>query len=343
MSGGPPASKGLAVGGKELTDDGGSPLPRPLTRLATRADRWLLAPAPAERLAVFRVILGGYAFVYLLIRLPAFLAAARLTEGFDPVGMLWFLDRPLPAAVMAALAVTTPLLAVLFAAGLWFRLSGPALAVALLTLATYRSSWGRLLYFDNLLVLHVLIVSLAPAADRFVASFKGGLLGGGLAQDPKPDPDTGYGWPLRMCALVTLSTYVLAGVAKLRIGGLDWLGGSSLRSHVAYSAARFEVLGGSPSPIAGPLMDRLWLFTPAATATIVLELGAPLALVPRLRTTWVASIWLMHAAIAATMFVLFPYPLFLVAFAPLYRLERLPVHASRVLRAATGRRSRLRD
>jgi hypothetical protein len=36
----------------------------------------------------------------------------------------------------------------------------------------------------------------------------------------------------------------------------------------------------------------------------------------------VVGLWGFHAAVAATMFVLFPYPLAGVAFAPLYRLER---------------------
>lgn len=336
MTGDEATANGPALGRLEaVTSTGSLRLPG---RLLQRADRWLLAPGPAERLAVFRVILGLYAFVYLVIRLPAFLAAARLSNGFDPVGVLWFLDRPLPTTAMTALAVITPLVAIVFAAGAWFRLSGPVLAAALLTLATYRSSWGRLLYFDNLLVLHVLIVSLTPAADALVLSPKAGADHGSSRSKPKPDPNTAYGWPLRLCALVTIATYVLAGIAKLRIGGIDWLGGSSLRSHVAYSAARFEVLGGSPSPIAGPLMDRLWLFTPAAMATIVLELGAPLALVPRLRTIWVTGVWLMHAAIAGTMFVLFPYPLFLVAFAPLYRLELLPARLARTGKAVIRRR-----
>jgi hypothetical protein len=66
------------------------------------------------------------------------------------------------------------------------------------------------------------------------------------------------------------------------------------------------------------------MFTPLAVATLMIELGAPLALVvSRLRVPWVALAWCMHAAIAATMFVVFPYPLALIAFAPLFRLERL--------------------
>jgi hypothetical protein len=253
-------------------------------------DRWLFASVPAERLAVFRILVGLFAGIYLAVRLPAFLATV----------MIW-----------SALGLAVP-----FTLGLWFRAIGPAFAVALLVITTYRSSWGRLLYFENLLVLHVLIVAATRSADAYTLR-----LG-----RPRPAPvphDPRYGWPLRLSALVTVTTYVLAGVAKLRIGGLSWLDGTSLLNHIAYSAARLEVLGGSPSPLAAPLTRHLWLFTPMAVAVLALELMAPVALIRPLRTPWVAAIWTMHAAIAASMFVVFPYPLFLVAFAPFYRLERL--------------------
>jgi hypothetical protein len=53
-------------------------------------------------------------------------------------------------------------------------------------------------------------------------------------------------------------------------------------------------------------------------------MAAPLALIGgRIRTVWVVLTWLMHVTIAALMFVVFPYPLFAVAFAPFYNLERL--------------------
>jgi hypothetical protein len=42
------------------------------------------------------------------------------------------------------------------------------------------------------------------------------------------------------------------------------------------------------------------------------------------RDVWVVAAWLLHAGVAALMFVVFPYPLFLVAFAPFFRLEQLP-------------------
>ena len=298
--------------------------------------RWLAPRAPARRLALFRVLVGAFAFVYLVVRFGAFWATATLTDGFDPVGVLAPLDQPLPAGVVRALVVAAPLLAAAVTAGLWFRITGPAFAVVLAVVLTYRSSWGRLLYFDNLLLLHALVLACSPAADDLALRLRPRRALGTAPTTSRPGPapagaegpgggdgDPRYGWPLRLCALITVTTYVLAGVAKLRIGGLAWLSGDTLAHHVAFSAARLEVLGGTPSPAARLVLHHAgWLLAPAAAATVLLELGAPLALWHRLRTPWVAGLWGFHAAVAATMFVLFPYPLVGVAFAPLYRLER---------------------
>ncbi len=282
--------------------------------------RWLAPAAPARRLALFRVLVGAFALVYLIVRFPAFWATATLADGFDPVGVLAPLDRPLAAWAVRALVLAAPLLAAAVSAGLWFRVTGPAFAAVLLVVLTYRSSWGRLLYFDNLLVLHALVLACSPAADDLAVRVRPPTRRGSPA--PVGD-DPRYGWPLRLCALVTVVTYTLAGVAKLRIGGVAWPTGDTLAHHVAFSAARLEVLGGTPSPAARLVLSHgTWLLTPAAVATVILELGAPLALWPRLRTPWVAGLWTFHAAVAATMFVLFPYPLAVVAFAPLYPLER---------------------
>ena len=229
--------------------------------------------------------------------------------------MLWWLADPLPQWALRCAVVVTLILAVSFAAGVAFRFVGPAFAAVLLFVTTYRSSGGQLLWFDNLLVLHALVVGFSPAADA-------------LRLDRRPaepiDESVRYGWPLRLAAIVTVITYALAGIAKLRIGGRAWLDGESLRNHVAFSATRLRVLGGTPSPLAEPMMNIGWLFTPLAVATLVIELCAPMALfVSRWRVPWVALAWCMHVAIATTMFVVFPYPLALVAFAPLFRLELL--------------------
>ena len=52
-----------------------------------------------------------------------------------------------------------------FVAGVWFRLSGPLFALLLLALSTYRSSWGQVLWLENVMVLQVLIVGFSRSAD----------------------------------------------------------------------------------------------------------------------------------------------------------------------------------
>jgi len=275
----------------------------------------MFAPAAPEGLATFRVLCGSFAVVYLLVRLRAFASLTTAAPSrFEPVGPLALLGSPPAGPLVIATLVTALIAGVAFTVGAWFRISGPVFAVLLLALSTYRSSWGQLLYFENLMVLHVVIVGFARSADAIAFD----------ARQPSRRRDPGaYGWPLRLAAFVTVLTYVLAGVAKLRLGGLAWLDGDTLRNHVAYSAARLEVLGGWPSPLAGPLMRQRWAFGPLAAATLAIELGAPLALFGgRWRLAWVAAAWVMHVAIAALMFVLFAYPLAFVAFAPLFPLTR---------------------
>ena len=289
-----------------------------VTAALHRPEAWLFAPAPAERLAVLRILAGTFAVAYLLVRLPAFLALADApTRSFHPVGLLSPLGGPWSATSVRVLVVVTIALGLAFTTGVWFRVSGPAFALALLLLCTYRSSWGQLLHFENLMVLQVLIVGFAPSADVLV-------LGAARPRHDRWPIDAAYGGPVRLAALVTVLTYVLAGVAKLRLGGLEWMLGDTLRNHVAYSAARLDLLGGTPSSLGRRLVAQAWLFPPLAIATVLVELAAPVALLGgRVRTAWVVAAWLLHAGVAALMFVVFPYPLFLVAFAPFFRLERL--------------------
>jgi hypothetical protein len=280
-----------------------------------RVDRWLWPSAPPERLAMLRIISGLFAASYLVVRLPAFLALAHGDRGsFDPVGVVSFLPTPLPGAAVTGLVLVTLVLAAAYTAGIGFRVTGPAFAVALLVLTSYRSSWGQLLWFEASLVLHVVIVGFAPSADALAVRS-----GASAHTDSRT-----YGAPVRLAAVVTVTTYVLSGIAKLRIGGIEWMSSSTLQNHIAYSAARVDVLGGTPSPLAPWLVAHPSVLAPLAVGTVALELGAPVALLGGwVRTAWVAATWLLHVGIAATLLVVFPYPLCGAAFAPLFPLERL--------------------
>ncbi len=284
--------------------------------LAGRIDDWLFVDAPAERLAVLRVLVGGFAVVYLAVRLPVFLALATRRGVVEGVGPLWWLAEPLPTPVVAAWMWATLLVGVLFTVGLATRVIGPCFAVGVLLATTYRSSWGQVLWLENLMVLQLLVVGFARSGDAWAV--------GSRARQPH-EPGASYGWPLRLAALLTVTTYVLSGLSKFRVGGLEWMWGDTLRNHIAFSAARLELFGETASPLGRLVVAHGWLLRPFAVLAVALELAAPVALLGgRPRTVWVVLTWTMHVAIAALMFVVFPFPVSGVAFACFYRLEKLP-------------------
>jgi hypothetical protein len=161
--------------------------------------------------------------------------------------------------------------------------------------------------------LHTAVLAIAPAAavwslDRRRRS--------GEAVEPRAE----FGWPLRLMSVITVLTYVLAGVAKLRHGGVDWISGDVLRNLVAHDNLRKIVLGDVHSPIGGWLVGHAWLFPPMALASCAVELGAPIALLPgRPRYAWIAAAWLFHVAVLVLMAITFFYPLTGIAYASMLR------------------------
>jgi hypothetical protein len=287
-----------------------------IDRLAPR----LLAPAPPERLAVLRILVGAYAVVWSLVRLPAHLGHMdQPATRWQPIGVLAPFSDPLPDAAIVALAVGTPVLGMLYVVGWRFAVSGPAFAVALLAVATLDSSWGQIFHTENLMVLHVGIVALVPAAAHALAvgSHAGFRIPAGASHGR-------YGWPVRLAAVVVVIAYVIAGLAKLRVEGPSWMSGDVLRNLVAYDNLRKDLLGDVYSPLGTHLVGLPWLFPPLAATTVAIELGAWAALLGgRWRTIWVLAAWVFHVGVLALMAILFPYQLSGLAFAPFFRLERL--------------------
>ncbi|MEZ4368832.1 MAG: HTTM domain-containing protein [Kofleriaceae bacterium] len=283
--------------------------------------RWWLAPLAPTRLAALRLVVGTFAVGYLggrflhLVGYGAFAAA-----DFRPVGVVdLLLDRPLSSAAWTALVVATTILAVAFAVGAWHRWLAPAFAALLLFTLTYRNSFGMVFHTENLLVLHVAILAVSPAADAWSVDAWRRLRRG---RTP-PAPDGRYAWAVRTAAVVTVSTYVLAGIARLRLAGDAWLGGEQLRNQIAIDNLRKHVLGDRIADLAVPLLEHPGAFTVLALATLVVELGAPVALVGgRVAGLWIATAWGFHVGVVALMNIWFPYPLALVAYAPLVACDR---------------------
>ncbi|KIG11814.1 hypothetical protein DB30_02418 [Enhygromyxa salina] len=273
-------------------------------------------PAPALRLATLRVLIIAYGLVWLIGYAPLLLANLRFApEQFAPTGVVSLLDAPLGVGLGAGIWLATVIVGIPALLGWRFRVSGPIYALGLLWVASYRNSWGMVFHTENLLVVHTLIVAILPASDAWSLDARG--------QTCSKEEDPRYGWGPKLMATVTALAYVLAGVAKLRNAGWAWLDGDVLLSHVGWDNLRKQELGSMHSPIGAALCAFPAVFVPLSWLSIMLELGAPLALVGRrLAWVWSIGIWCFHLGVVAIMAIVFAYPLSGVAFAPLFAVER---------------------
>lgn len=281
----------------------------------TKLDRAYFAPAPAERLATLRVLVGLFSAVYLAIRAPYFVRLMSETpDRFAPIGVISLLDGPLSPSAGYALFAATFASAVLFTLGVRHRIVGPTFAVLLTLVLTYRSSFGMIFHTENLLVVHAWILGVADA---------GAALAVGRRAPPPPDGGR-FGWPVRLMMGVTVAAYFVAGLAKVNNAGWAWVSGEVLMGHVAFDSLRKLHVGSLASPIGAALLRTPWLFGPLAVASLVLELGAPVFLLTgRLRRAWALGVWCFHVGVLLIMFIFFPYPISGVGLACFFRVEKL--------------------
>ena len=276
------------------------------SRRSTSAVAWF-APVPERRIEIVRTVTFGYAVVWLILRARYVWDVSGLpARRFEPVGILDPLGSPPAGAVVMSLWALTLAGAAAAAAGKAPRLSATVGSIGMLVIATLTSSFGQVFHTEHLLVLHLLIL----AASSLV--------------DPAPAGGERSGWPLNLMMAVVVVAYVVAGVAKLRFGGTDWLTGDLLRNWVAVDNLRKLLLDDLHSPAGGWLAGTAWVWGPVAVVTLLVELGAPVALLPgRLRLAWVAAAWAFHVGVVVLMAITFPYQLSGVAYLAFLDVERI--------------------
>lgn len=297
---------------------------------------WYCPPTPAQRLRLLRFAVGGYALVYLLSRAVHLTHVATYpASSFAPVGVARLLDAPLSGPWVYGLYAATLFGSVAFTFGWAYRFSAPLFAALLLSVLTYRHSWGMIFHTDNLLVVHVLLLACAPAGGRAWPKTDVDLTS---TPPAATSTDTGYGWVPRAMGLVTVASYVVAGLAKLEHTGWAWAAGGALREQIAYDAIRKIELGSTYSPLGVWLLPAGWLFAPLSAFSLATELGAPLALLGiRAAAIWSACAWAFHLGVLALMAIAFPYPLSGCAFLAFFPLERaLPLLERAATKARRG-------
>ncbi|MCB9635950.1 MAG: HTTM domain-containing protein [Sandaracinus sp.] len=283
-------------------------------------DRFWRPTTPALRLATLRVLVGTYGFVYVLVRLPHLLSyALDDVQRFQPVGLATLAPSPTLPIVYKLLVGLVVLSSASFLLGFRHRWLAPLHAMLLTWVLTYTNSWGKILHTDNLFLAHVVVLAFAPAADTLSLDARAAKRRGA----PAPADHARYGWPPKLMVALAAATYLLAGIAKLRNGGLHFFGGETLRNFVAFDNARKIELGDIHSPIGAALLPYPGLFAVLAWFSMLLEFGAPLALNRRIGRYWALGMWGFHLGVLALMAIGFVYPLSFLAFAACFDVEKL--------------------
>ncbi len=279
-----------------------------------------------QRLAIMRIAMGSYAVIWTLVRAANIIDTVQQpARRFDPVGPLWFLNDPLPVGVTVAAVAIVVVAGAALVLGWQYRITAPATAVAFLFVSTYRNSWGHIIHTENLLSMQLVVLAIAPAATVWALD----------ARDRSTDTDDASAfddgwWAVKSMAVLAVGAYFVAGVAKLRISGMHWLDGDVLLHQISFDNARKIEIGAPASPLASSFVSQHWLMAPAALGALLIELGAPIALIrERLAMIWVTLAVLMHFGILAIMYILFPYQLLVIAMFPLLPVEVLVVKGLR--------------
>lgn len=215
----------------------------------------------------------------LLIALRVALGPYRALAGqpaalFRPVWFLEVLPGMPSAAAFVVLQVvgTVAALAVVATRGRRRWASLVVAWLAYLVLAGLRSSLGKILHNDVVLLLAT-VPFLVPVGD---------------------DDDADCGWPVRTAGVVVAGAYFFAGVAKVRHAGLAWVTGDNMRYILSWSV----IDGRAPfDSWAAWVADRAWLSTASAAGILALEVGAPVAVgVRALRPAFVVAAGALHVA-----------------------------------------------
>ena len=265
---------------------------------------------------MLRILVFGYAAVWTIVRAPHLLDTIDLSSRrFEAIGPLWWLNEPVPALAIVTAVVVTPIACGAAAMGWRYRSSSLVAVAGFLFLTTYRNSWGQIFHTENLVALHLCALALFPVACAYWSMEKAVV---------PADQEELAASIVKALSVLTVGTYFLAGIAKLRISGLGWIDGDVLRHQIAFDNARKELLGDPTAPFGALMLRNSWTLAPAAIAAIAVELAAPLALVGR-RAAWVwAGLAVaFHLVILGVMAIVFPYHLIGIALAPLLPVERL--------------------
>ena len=293
-----------------------------MTALIAEIRQYWFFPAPSQRLALLRIFTGGFVLLYLLSRFDILTRITQVDPSqFAPVGLLQWMPSPLSPNQFLLFFWLLLILNITYMIGWKFKYTGPAFAILQLLFFTYYNSWSVLTHQSNTLVLQILIIGLVSAADSLSFDAWRAKITKGVESQRE---HWQYGWPIRLICAATLMTYFLSGTTKVAEGiALEWANGTALRSQIAIYTIRQDLLGVDTSSLFHLLYPYEELFLFFGIATLVLQLGAPLALFgKRLGMIWAIMAWMMHWGTFLLVGITFIYQMSGLVFLPFFDIEK---------------------
>lgn len=212
---------------------------------------------------------------------------------FRPHGAIEALGLPwVSAGILTVIAAITGVAWLCAAIGLGGRSTAIITAAGAAILHGY--CWGTSAFNHNYTLPIYVLAALcfaSPDAEWSCDAWIRRSLGWSAASRPRGLGATGFARVLALVFVVTF--YFCAGVTKLQTSGLAWADG-----HTIDYWAEEDVL---ERPAAALLHSQKWLCAPLAVATLILEVGAPLAVFAKLRPFFVMGWLAMHAGILLIM------------------------------------------
>lgn len=252
-----------------------------------RAERWIFAPGPAERVAFLRI--GLCAVLTLRLTRGIFLdLAGQPAALFEPRSFMNLLGAQPSRGIVLAIQIAGLVAGVLATIGLFTRGSLPVAWAAAVFLNGMITSNGKIMHNDVMLLLAMVPLLAAPAADVWSIDARR------RATPRSSEPSERYGWPVRTAMIVVAGGYFFTGVAKLVHSGPAWFTSDNLR-WVLYSSSDSQ---GVPNDVALFVADRAWLAHLLAFGALALEVSFPVVLFrERLRVPYALGAAGLHGGI----------------------------------------------